>query len=420
MVVQLFALVGAFIVAVLLTPVVRQFSLKFGLIDAPDSLRKLHREPIALCGGPVLLLSLIVVCGAAALFTSEFQASIQQNLAPVTALFVGCFAIVVLGILDDRYGIRGSHKLLGQILIASGMVLAGFRITHVMVLGWPIEFGLFSFVLSVGWLLLTINSINLIDGADGLCCSVGWIACAGFAAMSLIQGHFVQAAFAAALAGALLGFLVYNFPPAKVFLGDSGSMLVGLVLGALAIRSSLKTPTAVSMFGAIAILALPLFDSSMAIVRRKLTGRSIFSTDRGHLHHSLITKGFQQSKLVFIVSILSGILATGAFLSSVWGNEILSLISVVVVLGCLVASKLFGYSELRMLASRLTHLVGTLVPSYRKMLREQGSQLQCRLQGDRSWKRYGIPWLNLPTNMIWRGFVWISMCLGCMKATTPA
>ncbi len=384
---QLLALSAAFVVAVALTPMFRRLSLKLGIIDAPDAHRKLHREAVALCGGPVVLSTVMIVLGIGYLFTRDFQIAWSQSALAIGALVLGCFAIVALGLLDDRFGLRGRQKLIGQLLIASGLVACGYRITSVHLLGIPIEFGILSFAISVGWLLLTINSINLIDGADGLCCSVGWIACAGFAAMATIQGHTVQAAFAAAVAGALLGFLVFNFPPAKVFLGDSGSMLVGLVLGALAIRASLKSPTAVSMFGAVAILALPIFDSSMAIVRRKLTGRSIFSTDRGHLHHSLITKGFAQSKLVYMVSLLSGVLATGAFLSSVLNSEVLSLISVLVVIGCLVISRMFGHSELKLLASRIKFFVLSLVPSLRRNESALGKQIHCRLQGDRSWER---------------------------------
>jgi UDP-GlcNAc:undecaprenyl-phosphate GlcNAc-1-phosphate transferase len=163
-------------------------------------------------------------------------------------------------------------------------------------------------------------------------------------------------------------------------------MLVGLILGALAIRTSLKSPTAVSMFGAVAILALPIFDSSMAIVRRKLTGRSIFTTDRGHIHHSLITKGISHSKLIVVISLLSGALAIGAFSSIALNNELLALIAVLVVLGCLVTSRLFGHSELRLLANRLTDIGSSLLP-FQSRGALQNNKVLSRLQGDRGWEQ---------------------------------
>lgn len=386
MVVQLCTLASSFLVAVLITPLFRQLSLKFGIIDAPDMHRKLHKEPVALCGGLVILATLMIVMGIATMLSPIATGTLPKNWLPIFSLLIASIAIVALGMADDRFGLRGRQKLLGQLLICSGLVAAGYQINHTEVFGYEIQFGISSFVISVAWLLLTINSINLIDGADGLCCSVGWIACAGFAAMAATQGHWLQAAFAASVAGALLGFLVYNFPPAKVFLGDSGSMLVGLILGALAIRTSLKSPTAVSMFGAVAILALPIFDSSMAIVRRKLTGRSIFTTDRGHLHHSLIIKGISQSKLILIISLLSGALAIGAFSSMVLNSELFALISVLVVLGCLVSSRLFGHSELQLLANRMTRMASSFVPFRSPSTSSQRNKVLVRLQGDRGWE----------------------------------
>ncbi|MFN9912725.1 MAG: MraY family glycosyltransferase, partial [Pirellulaceae bacterium] len=199
-----------------------------------------------------------------------------------------------------------------QILVAGWMVWSGYRLEAIDIFGWQLDFSYLMVPISMLWLLLTINSLNLIDGADGLCSSVGWIASTGIAAMATVGGHSLEGSIAAGLAGALLGFLVYNFPPAKVFLGDSGSMLVGLMLGALALRTSLKGATAISLLGPVAIFAIPFFDSGMAILRRKLTGRSIFSTDRGHIHHSLLRWGVSHRGLLLIVNVACAVTAAGA------------------------------------------------------------------------------------------------------------
>src|SRR5437868_2212657 len=143
-------------------------------------------------------------------------------------------------------------------------------------------------------LLGAIGSLNLIDGMDGLLSTVGVLVSLAVAGMAVMGGHWLAACAAVALAGALLGFLRYNFPPATIFLGDSGSMLIGLVLGVLAIKSALKTPTTVALMAPAVLLTIPIFDTFAAILRRKLTGRSIYSTDRGHLHHCLLSRGLSR------------------------------------------------------------------------------------------------------------------------------
>lgn len=381
--VQLIALLAGFLAAVLLTPLMRQLAVRFEIIDKPDARRKLHTDAIALCGGPVLLLAVSVPAIAAVLTLPALRSSMMNDLWPLLGFVAGCVGIVALGLADDRFHLRGRQKLAGQIAVSAIMVTAGFQIHEISLFGQ--EFSLYHLAIpaSIVWLLLTINSINLIDGADGLCCSVGWIASACFAAMASYHGHWVEAMFASAIAGSLLGFLVFNFPPAKVFLGDSGSMLVGLILGALSLRTMLKSPTALSLLGVLAILALPLFDSSMAVLRRKLTGRSIFSTDRGHLHHSLITRGFGQSRLVILISIFSGVLAAGALVSVILRNEWIALMAVTLILGSLIAGRLFGHAEMRLLVSRVLATHRTLLSQ-----RQTADLAQHhRLQGERSWER---------------------------------
>ena len=381
---QLLALAGTFAIAAVITPLFRALAIRFGLVDAPDTSRKLHSGPVALCGGPVVLVSVMLSSLFAAAFVPSLLEVGAQRILAAGGLIIACVAIVAIGMADDRWQLGGRPKLAGQVLVASFLVATGYRFESVSMFGVHVDLQWVAVPISIAWLLLTINSINLIDGADGLCCSVGWIACAGFAAMATLQGHWIEATFAATVAGALRGFLIYHFPPARVFLGDSGSMLIGLVLGALAIRTSLKGATAVSILGPVAILALPFFDSSMAIVRRKLTGRSIFSTDRGHLHHTLMIKGFGHSRLVLLVSLFSGVLAAAAFLSAALNSEMIAMIAVLVVLGCLVASRLFGYSELALLIARVAYMSESVWSSSRADSPRR--QRHYRLQGERSWE----------------------------------
>ncbi len=380
---QIAALAGAFLVSVLITPIFRKFAIRVGLVDRPDPTRKLHRQEVALSGGVVVLLSCFLAAGVSLLWVEGVRAAVMANPIPVLGLGISSVGIVLLGLVDDKFTLRGRQKLLGQIVLVSIVVLSGFSFPELRFLGFQADLGVLAIPISIGWLLLTVNALNLIDGADGLCSTVGWIASAGFAAMATIGGHTIEGSIAAGLAGALLGFLVYNFPPAKIFLGDAGSMLIGLLLGALATRASLKEATAISLFAPVTMLAIPLFDSGVAILRRKLTGRSIFSVDRGHLHHSLLRHGFSNAGVVFLVSALCSLVALGAILGMLLRNDLVSILAMFIALGGLVASRVFGHAELRLLASKLYHFGGSLVTPLQPTNRSH--QRIIHLQGSRGW-----------------------------------
>jgi len=382
---QLIALCGSFLLSLALTPLFRRLSIAIGMVDHPDQHRKLHREPIALCGGPTLLVCSLLAACFAPFLNDGIRAAFWNNPWPVYGLIGGAIAIVILGVVDDRFTLRGRQKLFGQIAICGWMVWSGYKIAGIELFGFHLDMTILMVPVSVFWLLMTINSLNLIDGADGLCSSVGWIASAGIAVIASLTGHYLEATIAAGLAGALLGFLIYNFPPAKVFLGDSGSMLVGLVLGALAIRASLKGPTSVSLLGPVAIFAIPFFDSGIAIIRRKLTGRSIFSTDRGHIHHSMMRWGLSNRGLVIAINIACAITAAGAMLSTSMGNPYIAVISVLCVLGALVISRAFGHSELQLLANRIYHFCGSMTQRL-NWDGNIGNQHAIRFQGNRGWE----------------------------------
>jgi len=361
------------------------------MVDHPDAHRKLHREPIALCGGPVILLSSLIAASFTPFFIEAIRLAFWRDPWPILGLSIGAISIVALGMFDDRYALRGRQKLLGQIIVAVWMVACGYSMSGIDVFGFEITSPVLMVIISILWLLLTINSLNLIDGADGLCSSVGWIASTGIAAMATLGGNRLEGALAAGLAGALLGFLVYNFPPAKVFLGDGGSMLIGLILGALAMRTSLKGATAISLLGPVAIFAIPFFDSGMAILRRKLTGRSIFSTDRGHIHHSLMRWGLSHRGLILTINILCTITAGGALFGYMLKSELVALLSTLTVIACLVASRAFGYTELRLLSNRVYHFCGSLVPQFDAssidgIPKFHGRKHTVRFQGNRRWE----------------------------------
>ena len=196
--------------------------------------------------------------------------------------------IVVVGLVDDRIKLRGRLKLIGQFAAALVLVAGGLVIQRIGIFGQQIDLGLLSIPFTLFWLVGAVNAVNLLDGIDGLATMLGFILVATIAGMAALVGQTQVFVIAVVFAGSLLGFLRYNFPPATIFLGDAGSMLIGLVVGALAISGSLKGPGTVLLAAPLAVWTIPIFDSVAAILRRKLSGRSIYTTDRGHIHHRLL------------------------------------------------------------------------------------------------------------------------------------
>jgi len=405
------ALAIAFLFSLIATPLARRLALAIGLMDHPDTHRKLHREPIALCGGIAILFSLFASCGICLLTNTEFANMFSNHVLEVASLALGAVAIVLLGVLDDRFALRGRQKLAGQVLICLSIIAFGFQIRSFSIFGLPFELGLLAIPVTLGWLLLSINSVNLIDGADGLCSSVGWISFSAISAIGFYTGHHMESMVAAAMAGALLGFLVFNLPPAKVFLGDAGSMLVGLILGVLAMRSWLVQGSPISIAIPVVLMSIPLFDSGMAIVRRKLTGRSVFTVDRGHLHHNLMRFGIKNRMLVGVITLLSLVTASGAVLGVIFKSDAISIGTMVFALGSLVATRVFGFAELELLSKRSINFSRSLL-SRTGVSDGKVRQQMVRLQGSREWdtvwstmvefaEKHQLSKISLDLNMPW-------------------
>jgi UDP-GlcNAc:undecaprenyl-phosphate GlcNAc-1-phosphate transferase len=281
------------------------------------------------------------------------------------------------------------------ILIGFGLIVKNIRL-----FSYDIELGLLAIPFTAFFLLGAINSLNLLDGMDGLLSSIGFIISLAMAGMAVIGSRWPAASLAVALAGALLAFLFYNFPPASVFLGDSGSMLIGLVIGMLAIQSSLKGPATVALAAPAAALAIPILDTTAAIVRRKLTGRSLYSTDRGHLHHSLLNRGLSIRSALLWISFFCSLTVVGALASLAFNNELIAVVSALTVAGILIGVKLFGHAELMLARQRLVASVTSFLTTP-----SNGSarHMEIRLQGSADWTELWSPFtrqaesLNLKT-----------------------
>jgi UDP-GlcNAc:undecaprenyl-phosphate GlcNAc-1-phosphate transferase len=383
------AIFCAFAAAIIATPIVRGLAIRFGIVDKPDPRRKLHNRVVARAGGVAVMIAVLVGCGLS--FIPYARPLTTQDIYPFAVLALAMLGICGLGLADDVFTLRGRQKLFGQILLGGILSASGFLIHSVHVFGVEIQLGLAAIPVTIMWFLATTNALNLIDGSDGLCSTVGAIIMGSLGVMAAMAGHEAEAIVAFALCGALIGFLVFNFPPASVFLGDSGSLLVGLVAGAIAIRCSFKGPATVSMIAPLAILVVPLFDSTMAIVRRKLTGRSIYTTDRAHLHHSIKERGYSDLGLLLIAGGLCVFASTWAIGGTMLGNDVVAALGATGVLVVLVGSRVFGFAELMLVVRKCREFVHSmLVPATKAdhSVRHQA----VRLQGTRNWE---IVWETL-------------------------
>lgn len=390
----MFPLISAFLAALLLVPVVRFIALRINLVDNPDAERKLHSRPIALAGGVAVFSSMVIaVVGDLGYHVGWTYESFAELFSTRWTVLLGCsIAILVIGLIDDAFTLRGRQKLLAQCLVAMVMVGSGTVLDRIGILGYDFPLGVFAVPISVLWLLIAINALNLLDGADGMATTVGMFVAGSLGVISLLNGSDPLSSVAAlALCGALAGFLVFNRPPASIFLGDAGSMTVGLIVGVLAMWCSLKESTLVAS-APIAILVLPLFDSTAAILRRWLTGRSIYATDRGHLHHLLNDK-FGRAGTLWVVAAACSVSSAAAIASTYWNQFWLAPLGALLVLLTLVGTRTFGYSELRLLAGRLRHLVKSFLmrPA---LCDSEKHERSLKMQGDGPWQDVWEPLID--------------------------
>jgi UDP-GlcNAc:undecaprenyl-phosphate/decaprenyl-phosphate GlcNAc-1-phosphate transferase len=393
-------MVWSFGLCFLLTPQVRRWASRLGLVDKPDGRRKLHGRCIPVAGGPVLLVSVGAALLVAFLAFGDIQHEMVQKATPLFGLIMAAGVICAVGLLDDLGRLRGRHKLLGQILAVTVVIATGVRIDHIYLLnGVDAELGILAIPFTAFFLLGAINSLNLLDGMDGLLTSVAFFLCLVLGCLELIahKYHLSLTAYAAfATAAALLAFLRYNFPPATIFLGDSGSMLIGLVIGVLAIKSSLKKygghPEVMALAVPIALLILPILDTAAAILRRKLTGRSIYNTDRSHLHHCLLRRLGDPRLVLFVISFCCLITGTGVLAGRMLDNEWVIVVSSLVVVVALIGTRLFGHAEFLLVLHRTRDLFISLlrIPSP-----NEPRQIEMRLHGNVDWRELWLRILDL-------------------------
>jgi UDP-GlcNAc:undecaprenyl-phosphate GlcNAc-1-phosphate transferase len=320
--IALFWLAGkAFLIALILTPIIRDISRSFNVVDRPGH-RKVHAHPIPRVGGIAIAISYGV---SLLLLTGSVTGPLTASLHPVWKLIPGAAIVFVIGLIDDFFSLKPVVKIFGLVIAASVIYYSGIHIGGIA--GKDISVWL-DYPLTVFWLLLTSNALNLVDGLDGLCAGMGLMATLALFTAAMIHGNQPLAYVTFPLAGALLGFLCYNVSPATVFLGDSGALMIGFLLGCYGMLWTQRTSTLLSMLVPLLALSIPLLDVSLSVLRRFLRNQPIFSADRGHIHHRLLDRGLSPRQAVWVLYLFAALAASLALLASSSKGQYQSLVIV--------------------------------------------------------------------------------------------
>ncbi|GEK35108.1 glycosyltransferase family 4 protein [Kurthia sibirica] len=312
------ALVVAFIASILLTPVVKKLAYRVGAVDRPNY-RKVHAHIMPRLGGLAIFLAFLI---GVLVYRPENPAIIP--------IIIASFVIIIIGVLDDMLEISAKAKFLGQTVAAAIVIFFGdIQIASINIpFGGVLDFGYLSIPLTLIWIVGITNAINLIDGLDGLAAGVSSIALLTLAAMAFIMNDSFVLVMALMLVVSTVGFLFYNFHPAKIFMGDTGALFLGFIISVLALMG-FKNVTFVSLVIPIIMLGVPISDTFFAIVRRLLNKQPPFQPDKSHLHHRLISIGFTHRQTVLIIYGIASMFGLAAIIFSmakVWGAILLVII----------------------------------------------------------------------------------------------
>ncbi|MBS2027854.1 MAG: undecaprenyl/decaprenyl-phosphate alpha-N-acetylglucosaminyl 1-phosphate transferase [Deltaproteobacteria bacterium] len=340
----------AFAIATALTPVVRNLALRYGLVDARSS-RKVHEKPIPRLGGLAIVIGFYAPLVGLAIYHNSISQLLYADRLRVAGFFAGGIFIAALGLYDDLKGANARQKFAAQFIVAAVMYALGFHVDAIAnPFGSPLQFGVLGFPITLVWIVGVINALNLIDGLDGLASGVAFFAVATNFLVAFVRGDILMSLLMVALAGAILGFLLFNFNPASIFMGDTGSMFLGFILATSSIVTSQKGATAVAMLVPILALGLPIMDTLLAMLRRFITGRPMFSADKEHIHHKLMALGYTHRRAVlgmYVICVFFTLASLGImFANAPQAALILAVVGAVV----FVLMRRLGYLDLQRVA----------------------------------------------------------------------
>lgn len=317
------ALAISFIASIAITPYIKKLAIRIGAFDQPNA-RKVHTEIMPRLGGLAIFLS----------FLAGFLIFLPDTMR-FWPIIVGALIIITIGVLDDLMELSARTKLAGQLAAAGVAVFGGVQIDFITLpFGDRVEFGFWAIPITLLWIVGVTNAINLIDGLDGLAAGVSSIALITISAMAISMGNMLIALIGLILLGSTLGFLVYNFYPAKIFMGDTGSLFLGYMISILAVMGLFKNVAVFSLIVPIIVLAIPILDTLFAIIRRIVQKKPLSAPDKFHLHHCIIRLGFTHRQTVIMIYAMSGLFSVAAIIftrATMWGSTLLLIVLLVVV-----------------------------------------------------------------------------------------
>jgi UDP-GlcNAc:undecaprenyl-phosphate GlcNAc-1-phosphate transferase len=295
----------AFLMATGLTPLVITWARDRELVDLPD-LRKIHSRPVARLGGIAIFAGFMLAVVPLLWLDSALAEVFRTQWLEIAVMFAGASVMFAVGLWDDLHGLRVRTKLLGQLAAAGLVCLAGIHIDRIVVKDLvTLDLGNAAWLFTFLWIIGVTNAVNLIDGLDGLAAGICAIACGAIAILAVLQGNVILALTMLALFGSLTGFLLFNFYPARIFMGDSGSLFLGFMVAVASVLTAAKSETLVGFGLPVLVLGIPIFDTLLSILRRFLNRRGIMSPDRGHFHHRLLDRGFQQHHVAVMAYLMT-------------------------------------------------------------------------------------------------------------------
>ncbi|MCM8532843.1 MAG: undecaprenyl/decaprenyl-phosphate alpha-N-acetylglucosaminyl 1-phosphate transferase [Lentisphaeraceae bacterium] len=346
--------VFAFSIGIPLTLIARRMGIRLGLVDQPDDYRKLHKKPMPLSGGYGIYLTIIIVIGTLVIIGNhEFQILAERQ-KDCLYLLLGSTLMLTMGALDDVYDMRPRYKIIIQLFAASACYIGGFKIGVISIpFGQSLDLSSFSYFVTIFWFLGCMNAINLLDGLDGLVGGLGLFVMATLLINSLIRGDIFGVILTSVIAGSILAFLIFNFNPASIFLGDAGSMLIGFLIAALSLKVSNKAEATFTLLVPFIAIGLPVFDTFAAILRRWGRRVPVSSADRKHIHHVLLAMGFSTKRVVLILYGICILLGSISLLLTIGRESMAMLFLLVFATVTFVVSRIYGVLNLEQLQSRM-------------------------------------------------------------------
>src|SRR5579863_7703334 len=354
----------AAIVTLVVTPYIAALGRRVNAYGGPHADRESRRIPRL--GGLAIFLAMLTSLGSLLLVPNSVRTMFITHATVLALIIVPATLVLVLGMVDDLVGATPWQKLGVEVLAAGLVWWSGFRIGHLPFLGYRIALPL-SLAITVLWIVAVTNSLNLIDGLDGLAAGISLFATLSVFFVSMLQENIFVCTLTITLAGALLGFLKFNFAPAKIFLGDTGSLFLGFLLAVLAIQTSQKSSTLLAITVPFLAFGLPLIDTALSVVRRFLSGRSVFKADLDHIHHRLLQKGLTPRVAVLLLYGLAALFSLGSLLILHSTANIIALIAVLAGIFAWFMTSQLQYEEL----SELNVYVARAFNSQRRVLANQ-------------------------------------------------